>query len=269
MLAAITWDVSPEIFPNSPIPLRWYGLLFALGFLIGYELLKRMFKREGYPVEWTDKCLIYCMVGTIVGARLGHVFFYDWAEYSKDPIQIFMVWKGGLASHGAVIGIITAFWLLSRKGIKMPMLWILDRVVITIAQAGALIRLGNLMNSEIYGKPTNSDWGFIFINSDELATPRYPTQIMEAAGYLLIFIFLWYSYLKTDIKSYVGRLFGWFLVTIFAFRFCMEFLKADQVEFEATMALNMGQWLSVPCVLAGIYFIVAAKKFVPNELPQK
>ncbi len=268
MLAAITWDVSPEIFPNSPIPLRWYGLLFATAFLIGYELLKRMFKREGYPVEWTDKCLIYCMIGTIVGARLGHVFFYDWAEYREDPMQIFMVWKGGLASHGAVIGIITAFYLLSRKGIKMPMLWILDRVVITVAQAGVLIRLGNLMNSEIYGKPTGTDYGFIFVQAREIL-PRYPTQIMEAAGYLLIFLFLGWAYLKTDIKNYVGRLFGYFLVTVFTVRFIMEFWKENQVGFEDGLPLNMGQLLSIPCVLAGIYFIVMSKKFVPNEQDQK
>lgn len=265
MLLAITWDVSPEIFPNSSIPLRWYGLLFAGGFLIGYELLKRMFKWEGYPVEWTDKALIYCMVGTIVGARLGHVFFYDWAEYSKDPMQIFMVWKGGLASHGAVIGIITAMYLLSKKGIKKPVLWILDRVVITIAQAGVLIRIGNLMNSEIFGKPTGTDWGFIFVRADEYLTPRYPTQIMEAIGYLLTFAFLWYRYLKTDIKEYVGRLFGYFLILIFTVRFVMEFWKENQVSFEDELPLNMGQLLSIPCVLAGIYFVIRAKKTTAKD----
>lgn len=223
-----------------------------------------MFKKEGYPVEWTDKALIYCMVGTIVGARLGHVFFYDWAEYSKDPMQIFMVWKGGLASHGAVIGNIIAMYLLSRN-IKRPVLWILDRVVITIAQAGVLIRIGNLMNSEIYGKPTGSDWGFIFERADQFLTPRYPTQIMEAFGYLLTFIFLFYAYNKTSMKVYVGRIFGWFLVLIFSIRFIMEFWKENQVGFEDGLPLNMGQLLSIPCVLAGVYFIFKAKKEQPNE----
>lgn len=268
MLAAITWDVSPEIFPGTSVPLRWYGLLFAFAFLIGYELLKRMFKKEGYPVEWTDKALIYCMVGTIVGARLGHVFFYDWAVYKQHPIDIFKVWEGGLASHGAVIGIIISMYLLSRN-LKKSMLFLLDRVVITIAQGGVLVRLGNLMNSEIYGKPTSSDWGFIFTRTDEWQLVRYPSQLMEAFGYLLIFIFLWWSYRKTDIKDYSGKLFGYFLLLVFSVRFGMEFLKENQVDFENDLPLNMGQLLSIPCVLAGLYFIFRAKKIEPNEQDQK
>lgn len=257
MFSAIVWNVNPEVIPGFPI--RWYGLLFASGFLIGYELLKKMFVREGYPVDWTDKALVYTMVGTIVGARLGHVFFYDWAAYSQNPIEILMIWKGGLASHGAAIGIILAMYFLSRN-IKKSMFWILDRVVITVAQAGILIRIANLMNSEIYGKPTGSDWGFIFKRVDPSLLPRYPTQIFEAAGYALIFIFLWYSYLKTDIKDYVGKLFGYFLVLIFGTRFFWEFLKENQVGFEDNLALNMGQILSIPAVLAGLYFIFSAKK---------
>ncbi|HEX4887069.1 MAG TPA: prolipoprotein diacylglyceryl transferase [Luteibaculaceae bacterium] len=259
-LASIVWDVQPEIFPGTAVPVRWYGLLFALGFFIGYELLKRMFKREGYPVEWTDSALIYCMVGTIIGARLGHVFFYDWAEYKQDPIQILMIWKGGLASHGAVIGIITAMYFLNKQVIKKSVLWILDRVVITIAQAGVLIRLGNLMNSEIYGKPTGSDWGFIFVRSDEYQLPRYPTQLMEAAGYLLIFFFLWYAYRKWEYGRYQGRLFGYFLLLIFGVRFAMEFIKENQVAFEDQLPLNMGQWLSIPCMLGGLWFIYRSSK---------
>jgi phosphatidylglycerol:prolipoprotein diacylglycerol transferase len=258
MLLAINWNVSPEIFPN--LPLRWYGLLFAAAFFIGYELLKRMFKREGYPLEWTDKALIYTMVGTILGARLGHVFFYDWPAYREDPIQILMIWKGGLASHGAAIGIITAMYFFSKNVTHKSMFWILDRVVIAVAQGGVLVRLGNLMNSEIYGKPTGSDWGFIFRQTDPELLPRYPTQIIEAGCYLLIFIFMWYAYLKTDIKEYIGRLFGYFLVLIFGVRFIVEFLKENQVEFESSMPLNMGQILSIPCVIAGLWFIVRAKK---------
>ncbi len=262
MLLAIHWNIHPEIFPDTMIPVRWYGLLFASGFLIGYELLKKMFKREGFPEEWTDKVLIYCMVGTIVGARLGHVFFYDWAEYSKNPIEIFMVWKGGLASHGAVIGIILAMYLLAKKIIKKPLLWILDRVVICIAQAAVLIRIGNLMNSEIYGKPTGSDWGFIFERVDAFGFPRYPTQLMEAFCYLLVFLFLGYQYLKKNTSLYLGKLFGYFLISIFTIRFFIEFLKENQVSFEDELPLNMGQLLSIPCVLIGLYFVLKAKKEV-------
>ena len=260
MLLAITWDVSPEILPNTSIPVRWYGLLFASAFLIGYELLKRMFKSEGHPVEWTDKALIYTMVGCLVGARLGHVFFYDWQYYLQRPTEIIMFWKGGLASHGAAIGIIVAIYFYSKKVTHKSMLWMLDRVVITIAQGGVLIRLGNLMNSEIYGKPTGSDWGFVFVRSDEFQMVRYPTQLMEAVGYLFIFIFLFYAFNKTDMRKYFGRLFGYFLLLVFGFRFLMEFFKENQVDFESSLPINMGQILSIPAVIAGIYFIVKAKK---------
>lgn len=260
MLLAINWDVSPEIFPDTAIPVRWYGLLFATAFLIGYELLKRMFKKEGNPLEWTDKALIYTMVGCLVGARLGHVFFYDWADYSQHPIEILKVWKGGLASHGAAIGVILAMYFFSKKVSHKSMLWILDRVVITVAQGAVLVRLGNLMNSEIYGKPTGSDWGFVFVRSDEFLMPRYPTQLMEAGCYLLIFLYLFYNYFKTDMREYVGRLFGYFLVMVFGVRFILEFLKENQVDFEGSLPINMGQILSIPAVLAGIYFIVKAKK---------
>ena len=262
MLMAINWNVSPEIFPDTVIPVRWYGLLFASAFLIGFELLKRMFKSEGHPVEWTDKALIYTMVGCLVGARLGHVFFYDWQYYLQRPTEIIMFWKGGLASHGAAIGIILAMYFFSKKITHKSMFWILDRVVIPVAQGGVLIRIGNLMNSEIYGKPTGSDWGFVFMRSDEFLMPRYPTQLMEAACYLVVFVFLWYSFFKTDMKQFVGRLFGWFLVLVFGVRFFMEFLKENQVDFEGDLPLNMGQILSIPAVLAGIYFIVKAKKEV-------
>lgn len=258
MLLVVNWDVSPEIFPN--LPLRWYGLFFAIAFYVGFELLSRMFKREGVPAEWTDKALIYTMIGCIVGARLGHVFFYDWPEYRENPIEIFMIWKGGLASHGAAVGIILAMYFYSKKVTNRSMLWILDRVVITVAQGGVLIRLGNLMNSEIYGKPTGADWGFVFLRSDKLLLPRYPTQIIEAICYLLIFLLLWYSYLRTDIRLYLGKLFGYFLALVFGARFLVEFLKENQVAFENNLPLNMGQLLSIPCVIAGLYFIFQAKK---------
>ncbi len=256
MIAALTWSVHPEVLPGV-LPVRWYGLLFATAFLLGYEILKRIFKHEGQPETWTDKALIYVMIGTILGARLGHVFFYDWAYYSQNLGEILMIWKGGLASHGAVIGNITALILLSKKVIKKTPFYILDRVVITMAIGGFFVRLGNFMNSEIIGKPTGTDWGIIFTRIDSI--PRHPAQLYEAACYLLIFVLLYQLYYKFNWGQYAGRLFGMFLATIFLARFVIEFFKENQVAFENELTLNMGQYLSIPCVAAGILFVVFAK----------
>lgn len=354
--AFIIWDFTPEVLPaifeNLPIHPRWYGFLFALGFLIGYQIMKKIFIREKIKVEWVDSLLMYVMVGTVLGARLGHVLFYDFADYIKNPISILYIWEGGLASHGAVIGNITALWLWSRKISKKKLLWILDRVVITIAIAGALIRMGNFLNSEIYGKPTGNSSGYVFVNpaissfignngiasidvesregdgaekgniplnlkvrfdksitneqqADELVTnylvynfkisehirenilvapeeevpveviregkelvatvpvfgiARYPTQLYETAGYFIIFLLLVFLYWKKNMGEKTGIIFGTFILTIFGFRFCIEFLKANQSAFEDGLALNMGQILSIPLVIAGLYFIFMHKK---------
>lgn len=257
MIHALVWDIHPEIFPGT-LPVRWYGLLFALAFLCGYEILKRLFKAEGQPEEWTDKALIYVMVGTILGARLGHVFFYDWGYYSQHPSEILMIWKGGLASHGAVIGNIIALVLLSKRVIKKSPLYIIDRVVITIAIGATFVRLGNFMNSEIIGKPTGGDWGVIFSSVDQQA--RHPAQLYEASAYLLIFLALWLLYKKANWGLWRGRLFGFFLSALFTARFLIEFVKENQVAFEEELTLNMGQYLSVPLIIIGLAFIIMAKK---------
>lgn len=256
----INWTVQPEIFPDTAIPVRWYGLFFATAFLLGYYIMKRIFANENHTEKELDKLLVYMMVGTILGARLGHVFFYDWEYYRNHIDEILMVWKGGLASHGAAIGIIISLFFYSKNVVKESLLWMLDRVVITVALAGFFIRMGNLFNHEIIGLPTEQPWGFIFnlaYVADPL-TPRHPAQLYEAICYLLIFVLLYQLFWKRGAGKKPGFLFGLFLVTVFSARFIIEFWKENQVAFEDTMALNMGQWLSIPAVIAGLFFVVRA-----------
>lgn len=253
ILNYIVWEVDPNII-NEPLTIRWYGLLFALGFVLGYQVLKKIFIKEDIPEKWLDSAFIYVFFGTLIGARLGHVFFYDWAYYSENLAEIPKIWKGGLASHGAAIGIIIALWIYSKKVTKKSVLWILDRVVITIALAAVFIRVGNLMNHEIIGEPADLPWAFIFTLVDD--QPRHPAQLYEAFCYLITFGTLMFLYWKTGSSRRNGILFGTFLAMIFSARFFIEFVKESQVAFEESMTLNMGQWLSIPLVLGGLFFIV-------------
>jgi phosphatidylglycerol---prolipoprotein diacylglyceryl transferase len=263
MLLHIVWDVSPEIFQFPEwLPLiggngvRWYGLLFAASFVVGYIIMQKVFRYEKIKYEVLDELSTYMLVATVVGARLGHCFFYEPAYYLANPLDILKVWEGGLASHGAAIGIIIALHFFSKKH-KKTIIWTLDRVVIVVALAGFFIRMGNLMNSEIFGHVTNLPWAFQFIRYYDPALngdPRHPTQIYEGLVYLATFFFLYRSFFKHDIgNKQPGFIFGWFLMLIFGSRFLIEFLKEPQVGFEASMALNMGQWLSIPFVLAGAW----------------
>jgi len=217
-----------------------------------------MFKNENIGDDVLDRLTIYMAIGTIVGARLGHCLFYEPAYYLSNPLLILKVWEGGLASHGAAIGILVALYLLSRK-VKKPYLWILDRVVIVIALAGLCIRMGNLMNSEIYGIETNLPWGFIFARENETVA-KHPTQIYEGLSYLVIFFILYFIYRKNTKNLKTGYIFGLFLILLFSVRFIIEFIKEPQVGFEANMALNMGQLLSIPFILAGIFIMFRAIK---------
>jgi prolipoprotein diacylglyceryl transferase len=253
-LQIIPWNVEPEIFRIGSFAVRWYGLLFASGFVFGYYIMKKIFKNEGMGDATLDRLTVYVAIGTIVGARLGHCLFYEPSYYLARPLEILKVWHGGLASHGAAIGILIALWLFVRKE-KKPFIWAIDRVVIVVALAGALIRLGNLMNSEIYGVETTLPWGFVFLQNGETA-PKHPTQIYEALAYLTTFGILMRIYWKNLGKQTPGLLFGVFLILVFGFRFFVEFVKEDQVAFEAGMKFNMGQMLSIPFVIAGIAILV-------------
>lgn len=262
-LGFIHWNINPEIFQLGPFSVRWYGLLFASGFLIGYYIGEKMLKSEGVPQKWIDSLFFYLIIATIVGARLGHVFFYGWDYYSQHPEEIFMVWHGGLASHGGTLGIMVAMYFYSKKVSKRSMLWVFDRIVVPTALVAAFIRFGNLMNSEIYGIETTLPWGFVFERNGETVA-KHPTQLYEALAYLATFVMVMYMYWRTRAKLKEGLIFGVFFVLIFGARFLIEFIKEDQEAFEAGMALNMGQWLSIPFVLLGIFLAVRAMR-----LPEK
>lgn len=260
ILDFIVWNASPEII-TSPITVRWYGLMFAIGFLLGTSILGRIYRHEGAPEKWVGILLIWVVCATMIGARLGHVFFYEWSYYSQHPLEILKIWEGGLASHGGTIAIILAVILYSIFTTKRSPIWTFDRLVIPIALVGGLIRIGNLMNSEIYGTATTLPWGFMFVRSRQwhemyLGQACHPTQIYEALCYFALFALLMWMYWKRNAEERPGLLFGVFFIGIFLPRFLIEFIKNDQTAFEADMTLNMGQWLSIPFILAGIILVI-------------
>lgn len=265
----IHWNVDPVIFNIGSFGLRWYSLGFLLAFILGYYIMNKMFLREKVETKYLDSLVIYMFVAVLVGARLGHCLFYepDYFLTSEHWLEIFLPFNmktgqftgyQGLASHGAAIAILVAIWLFYRK-YKMNVWWILDRLVIVVALGGAFIRLGNLFNSEIYGFETSLPWGFIFERNGE-TVPKHPTQLYESLSYLIIFTVCYLVYRKKDGRLHNGRLFGWWLVALFGMRFLIEFVKEEQVDFEKGMTLDMGQWLSVPFILAGILLVILSHK---------
>lgn len=257
----VTWNVDPALFTLGPLSVRWYGLAFAVGFLIGYHIVSRMFRHEGAPEKWLGILLIYVMVATVVGSRLGHVFFYDWDYYSAHPGEIIKIWNGGLASHGGTIGNIIAVYLFSWFVSKKPASWTFDKLVIPIALVGGLIRLGNLMNSEIYGKFTDLPWGFIFVRNGEIL-PAHPTQIYEALCYFALFALLMWMYWKKNAEERPWLITGVFFIGIFLSRFFIEYVKNVQESWETGMVaeygINMGQLLSFPFVVLGIVLVTVS-----------
>ncbi len=298
------------------INLRFYSLMFVIAFGLGWYLMKAIYEREGETLEKLDNLFVSTVLATLVGARLGHVFFYDW-DYFKDhkleillPIRenanesilgIIQGWEftgfAGLASHGAAISIIIVMLYYSKKVIHKPILWILDRIVIPVASGAIFVRLGNFMNSEIVGTETTSSFGIKFIrdwysprqafeatqigntneaykaieNNPQFAqlladvVPKHPAQLYEAFGYIFVFVILYYMYWKTEARNKQGLLFGTFLVLLWTVRFFVEFVKGSQGGFEENpifSALSTGQWLSIPFIIAGFYFIVKSKKTI-------
>lgn len=268
MLNYIVWNIRPEIFilPETfpyigGFSVRWYGLLFAMGFIFGYLILQKMFKKEGVPIKVLDDLATYMIIFTIIGARLGHCLFYEPTYFLANPMDILKIWEGGLASHGAAVGILIGLYFFARR-YKKNYLWVLDRIGIVVALAGFLIRMGNLMNSEIFGDVTTLPWGFIFVRvfGEGYLTAHHPTQIYEAISYLLLFVFLYRYYWKHDGTPAEGALFGYFLVVLWSVRFLIEFIKLPQVDFENTMFLNMGQLLSIPLIIAGLLLLYRTRK---------
>ena len=264
MLNAVIWDFEPTLFGI----IRWYSLLFALAFVAGYLILQKIiFQKENIPTAYLDKLSVYVFLGVLIGARLGHCLFYEPSYYLNHIIEMLLPiaqtpdgWKfvgyQGLASHGGAIGILIAIWLYARKT-KLTMLWTLDRLVIVVALAGLFIRLGNLCNSEIYGIATNSDWGFIFIRNGETVA-KHPTQLYEAIAYLITFAVLLFIYIKQKTRVIPGTLFSLFLILAFTSRLIIENWKEVQEAWEANMALNMGQILSIPFIAIGILILILA-----------
>ena len=277
----VNWNIDPVIFHLGGIELRWYSVLFVSGFILGWYIMRSFFRREKISESLLDPMLYMLLICTIVGARLGHCLFYQ-PDYYLGSWQgfweIFMPWKGGLASHGGTIALLLGIWWYANKyGRKndFDYVWVLDHLVIPVAFAACFIRLGNLFNSEIYGGPTSLPWGFVFQRNGE-TVPCHPTQLYEAGTYLLLGIVLMWLYWNKLDKMYRGTFVGLFLIVCFGSRFLIEFVKNPQVEFEQDMVLNMGQLLSIPFVLLGIGFLVYAfvKKLPaaavhPEKTPQK
>lgn len=274
----ILWDPSPEIFSIGPLTIRWYSMAFVIGFFIGYKIVERMFRHEGAPESWLGVLLAYVMVGTIVGARLGHVFFYNWDYYSQHPADIVKIWEGGLASHGGTIGNIIAVYLFTWFVSKKPASWTFDKLVIPIALVGGLIRLGNLMNSEIYGSYTTLPWGFVFVRNGE-TQPAHPTQIYEALCYFALFTLLMWMYWKRNAEERPWLITGIFFIGIFLPRFLIEYIKNVQEPWEiamrSTWGMDQGQMLSIPFILLGIVLVCVALRrprqqwTFPNRFPDE
>lgn len=259
-----TMAANPDGVDVGPLAVRWYGLMFLIGFTVGYWIVSRMFRHEGAPEAWMPTLLIWVVAGTIIGARLGHCFFYEWDYYMAHPAEIIAFWKGGLASHGGTIGVILCVFGFSYFTTHRSALWTFDRLVPAIALVGCLIRLGNLFNSEIFGHATTLPWGFMFPLSREwqqLYGPDqacHPTQLYEAVCYLLLFVLLMWMYWRKNAQERPGLILGVFFIGIFLPRIIIEFVKNNQEAFEDGMLLNMGQILSVPFVLAGIWLVCRA-----------
>lgn len=261
--------------------IRYYSLMYLVAFVLGWYIMKYIYKHDKVSVDKLDPLFIYTVLGTLIGARLGHVIFYQPELFKQDPLSVFLPFQfvptfeftgfQGLASHGAAIGIVVAMYLYSKKMLKKPMLWIMDRLVIPVSLGGMFIRFGNFMNSEIVGVPTNSDYGVIFKEYPEkvglagAAVPRHPAQLYEAAGYLIVFLILWYIYRKTEKRKKRGYIFGLFLILLFTVRFIVEFVKATLVEDRGNWILSTGQILSIPFILLGIYLMYRSLKRSPSS----
>lgn len=273
-LPLFVWDVHPTLFTIGPIEVRYYGLMWALGFIISAYIISNIMKREGYPEKMFDSFFWYALLSTVIGSRLGHCLFYDPGYYLTHPVEILYIHQGGMASHGAAVGLLIGLWLFSKKN-KLPYIWSLDRIGILVAISGTLVRIGNFMNSEIFGRPTSLPWGVEFVMSNEWnalykGLPCHPTQLYEALAYLIIFVVMVWLYYRKDLaRRRPGAMFGIFLIALFGIRFLIEFIKNPQEDFEVDMILNMGQLLSIPFIIAGCVLLYRAYHVPEKKLAKK
>ena len=280
MFSKIDWSPNEILLSVGPISIHWYSIMFIIAFSLGYYIINKIYINDKKPVELVEPLFIYIVLGTLIGARLGEVFFYNWEYFQNNLIEIFLPIKKdpnssmlfgiidgfkfvgyrGLASHGATIGIITSMFIYKKKFKYDSVLWIFDRIVVPIAIGGMFVRIGNFFNSEIVGNYTGTNFGIVFSNRGEIF-PRHPAQLYEAFGYFLLFILLWQLYWKTNFKNNKGFLFGLFLICLFTIRVLVEFVKESQGGFEDQIGiLTTGQWLSIPFILIGIFFMIRSKK---------
>jgi prolipoprotein diacylglyceryl transferase len=268
ILLQIDWNPSPEMFKIGQFAIRYYSLMFVIAFMLGLYLMKKIFIKDKISLDKLDSLFIYVVIATLLGARIGHFLFYDPKFLIQKPLEVILPFKfspfeftgfAGLASHGAAIGIIIAMYIFSKKVLKKPLLFILDRITVPVAIGAAFVRLGNLMNSEIIGKPTNTDYGFVFKKLGE-DFPRHPAQLYEAISYLVIFGILMFVYWRTTKKEKLGYMFGLFFVLLWTVRFFIEFFKEAQVDERSEWMLNTGQWLSIPLIIVGLYFMYRNNK---------
>lgn len=269
MIGSIVWDVDPVLFHLGPREIRWYGLMWGIGFILAYNMVANLFKKEGHPDKWVDKLFVYCIVSSVIGARLGHCLFYEWGYYGSHPVEILKIWNGGLASHGGVFALILALIVYSYKVTRKSVWWLFDRMIPAVAVVCMCIRFGNLMNSEIFGYPTTLPWGFEFVRSREWqqlynangeSLPCHPTQIYEMLYCMVAGVTSWVMYRFYGLQKHVGLTTGVSLIIFFGARFGLEFMKNPQVAQEVGMTLNIGQWLSLPLILLGIYLIFTSGK---------
>jgi phosphatidylglycerol:prolipoprotein diacylglycerol transferase len=274
-LLKIQWEPSTTLFKLGSFGVHYYSLMFVLAFLLGLSILKKIYEKEKVPTDTLESLLFYVVISTLLGARLGHVFFYDWAYYQNHLLEILLpiasntdggysfVGFRGLASHGAAIGILLGVILYQRNDTYKPLLWILDRMIIPLTLGAGFVRIGNFFNSEIVGNYTGNNFGVVFVNRGELL-PRHPAQLYEAIAYILLFFFLRYLYQK-GVKRQDGFILGVFMAVLFSVRFLVEFVKESQGGFETALpALSTGQWLSIPLVIAGLIVMYAKKQ--PKEV---
>ncbi len=259
---------SPGFQSIGPIIMHWYGFLFAMAFVIGYYIGSLTFKHAGKPKDYADSLLTYLFLGTLIGARMGEVIFYDLERYLRNPVEIFMIWQGGLASHGAFLGNIIAIWLYVRKRSDLTYVWVLDRMTLPFAFGGILVRTGNFFNHEIYGHPTEMPWGVIFERIGD-GVPRHPSMLYEAAMLAVLFAVLWGFYKWYKNRPPEGAMLGLFLVILFTGRFFAEITKVEQADFAVDWIVGMGQLLSIPLVIVGLWILFSYVKWYKPEAVQK
>ena len=257
------WNVDPVLLHLGPLQLRWYGLFFVGSFFLALKVASGIFKKEGKDPALLDHLLIYALVGTVVGARLMHCLAYEPEYYLSHPLEILKVWKGGLASHGGLLGVLIAFWLFAKR-YKLDYLWLLSRMAIVGPIVAAAVRIGNFFNSEILGKPADVPWAVVFARVDNL--PRHPVQLYEALAYIALFFLLYGLWKKLKPDTVTRIVPGLFLTVMFSVRFLLEYTKTKQADYTWDVPLTTGQALSIPFIVIGLVWLARGIKKVRSEV---